>query len=173
MAKSFAKELPNIDPIVCIIGIISLYQGMIKLRKSNTNIGLNMNPMKSPIGLNIIMIPKFINLNICFNIGDEPVNALTAPSIAPIAIPIPPNTIIPFPPIFISPASPPPPFPPASPPPPPPITFANAAIEPLLNFTSIISSSVACADIIYSLIYSLMTLRSYLLIRLSYVLSIA
>ena len=133
-----------------------------------------MNPMKSPIGLNIIMIPKFINLNICFNIGDEPVNALTDPSIAPIAIPIPPSIVNPFPAIPAIPPIPPLPFPPASPPPLPPMAFANAAMDPLLSFTSIISSSIDCADIIFYLqIRSLMTLRSYPLIRLLYVLSIA
>ena len=130
-----------------------------------------MNPIKSPIGLNIIMIPKFINLNICFNIGDEPEIALTAPSIAPIATPIPPNSNIPFPAIPASPPILPLPFPPL---PPPPIAFANAAKDPLLSFTSIMSSSIDCADIIFYLqIRSLMTLRSYPLIRLLYVLSIA
>ena len=48
-----------------------------------------MNPIKSPIGLNISITPTFNNFNIAFNIGDESITIFAKPAPPANAAPIP------------------------------------------------------------------------------------
>ncbi len=104
-------------PTFVTTGIAVEYHGTMNFLRNITIIGLNRKPMKSPIGLNISIILKLNNFNICFNIGEEstsiPVSFLVNANIptTPVAIipnfakffpnavlfPEPPDPVIPLP----------------------------------------------------------------------------